>query len=148
MPGQGIAVELTQLVAELKRRRVIRALVGYGIAAFVVLQVAEPIIHGLRLPDQTMTYVVVTLALGFPLVVSLAWIFDVNAGVVERTPAAAGMQGPRLVVVLVAIGVIAAAPGLTYFFVWPGHLRPRGGSSAAQRTPSIAVLPFADMSAA
>jgi hypothetical protein len=30
------------LFAELQRRRVIRALVGYGIAAFAVLQIADP----------------------------------------------------------------------------------------------------------
>ena len=33
---------------ELKRRRVVRALVGYGIAAFAVLQIIEPIMHGLH----------------------------------------------------------------------------------------------------
>ena len=47
------------LVAELKRRRVFRALVGYGIAAFAVLQIVEPVMHGLRWPDAVLGYVVV-----------------------------------------------------------------------------------------
>jgi hypothetical protein len=38
---------LLPLFAELKRRRVFRALVGYGIAAFAVLQIIEPVMHGL-----------------------------------------------------------------------------------------------------
>jgi hypothetical protein len=38
------------LFAELKRRRVFRALGGYGIAAFSVLQIIEPIMHGLHCP--------------------------------------------------------------------------------------------------
>jgi len=40
-------VDPVSLFAELKRRRVIRALVGYGIAAFAVLQIVEPNMHGL-----------------------------------------------------------------------------------------------------
>src|SRR5437660_12703202 len=68
------------LIAELKRRRVFRALVGYGIAAFAVLQIVEPVMHGLRWPEVTLSYVVVALAIGFPVVVTLAWLFDVNAG--------------------------------------------------------------------
>ena len=39
--------EPVSLVAELQRRRVCRALVGYGIAAFAILQIIEPIMHGL-----------------------------------------------------------------------------------------------------
>jgi len=99
------------LVAELNRRRVFRALVGYGIAAFAILQVIEPVMHGLHWPDAVLSYVVVALAAGFPVVVTLAWVFDVNAGQIERTPPAS-VRGARLALLLVGIGVLAAAPGL------------------------------------
>jgi len=36
------------VLAELTRRRVFRALVAYGIAAFAILQVIEPVMHGLH----------------------------------------------------------------------------------------------------
>ena len=36
-------MELARWVSELKRRRVFRALVGYAIAAFAILQVIEPV---------------------------------------------------------------------------------------------------------
>src|SRR5438874_12589539 len=104
------------LFAELKRRRVFRALVGYGIAAFAVLQIVEPVMHGLRWPDTVLSYVVVALAVGFPIVVTLAWIFDVNQGRVERT--GGGPGGARLVLILAGIGALAAAPGLLWYFVW------------------------------
>ena len=135
------------LVAELQRRRVIRALVGYGIAAFAILQIIEPIMHGLHWPESVLSYVVVALAVGFPAVVALAWIFDVNAGRIEqRGPAApaTGLRGARLAVLLVGIGVLAAAPGVVWYFA----VRRVAGSSAASQNiaPSIAVLPFADMS--
>ena len=138
------------LVAELQRRRVFRALVGYGIGAFAVLQIVEPVMHGLHWPDEVLSYVVVALAVGFPIVVSLAWIFDVNAGRIERTGPAAGggPKGLRLGLLLVGIGVLAAAPGVIWYFAVRGHARsvPSSAAGTVAATPSIAVLPFADMS--
>ncbi len=128
------------LFAELKRRRVIRALVGYGLVSFAVLQIIEPVMHGLHWPEAVLSYVVVALAVGFPLLVGLAWIFDVNAGRIERTsPSAAKLRG--LPLVLAGIGLLAAAPGLLYYFV----LR-RPAPATAQLKPSIAVLPFVNLS--
>jgi hypothetical protein len=90
-------VEAGALISELKRRRVIRALVAYGIAAFAILQIIEPIMHGLHWSDEVLSYVVVALGVGFPIVVSLAWIFDVNEGRIERAvPGASGPKGTRL----------------------------------------------------
>ena len=99
-------VDAGALLAELKRRRVFRALVGYGIAAFAVLQIIEPLIHGLHWPDDVLSYVVVALAAGFPIVVALAWIFDVKAGRLELT-AAAAPQRAWLAPVLFGIGALA-----------------------------------------
>ena len=136
------------LVSEFRRRRVIRALVGYGIAAFAVLQIIEPIMHGLHWPESVLSYVVVALALGFPLVVVLAWIFDVNAGRVERTEpiaspsGAQGLRGVRLALVLVGVGLIAASPGLYYYLVVRGG-RP---APALGGSPSIAILPLTNLS--
>ena len=67
-------------LAELQRRRVFRVLVGYGVVAFAVLQVVEPIQHALGLSDAVLKIVVVLLGLGFPVAVVLGWAFDVNAG--------------------------------------------------------------------
>lgn len=133
------------LLAELNRRRVFRALVGYGIAAFAVLQVLEPVMHGLHWSEAVLSYSVVALALGFPLVVTLAWIFDVKGRGIERTaPAAtAGLKRVPLALVLTGIGVLAAAPGVLYYFVFRGPGQVRTVTPAA---PSIAVLPFVNMS--
>jgi len=130
------------LLDELKRRRVFRALVAYGIVAFAVLQITEPIMHGLRWPDAVLGYVVVALALGFPIVVGLAWIFDVSAGGIQRTApeaSATGPRGARLALLLIGIGLLAAAPGVTWYFFWRGRDR-------LLQAPSIAVLPFVNLS--
>ena len=112
-----------------------------------MLQVIEPVMHGFRWPDAVLSYVVVALAVGFPIVVTLAWIFDVNAGRLERTESAAtSLRGVQLVLVLIGIGALAAAPGL----IWNFFLRDRAPAQppavAGAAMPSIAVLPFVNMS--
>ncbi len=134
-------MDVAALVSELKRRRVFRALMGYGLAAFAVLQIVEPVMHGLHWPDQVLGYVLVALAAGFPIVVALAWIFDVNAGHIERTGVSPGApRGIRLAALLIGIGAIAAGPGIAWYFLT------RAPRASPQLPPSIAVLPFADMS--
>src|SRR5207244_12916141 len=125
----------SSLFAELKRRRVFRALVAYGIGAFAILQIIEPLMHGLHWPDAVLSYVVVALAAGFPIVVSLAWIFDVNAGRIERTPPAEGMRRGWLAPLLIGIGLLTAAPGLYYYLVV------RAPRAPAVTAAAIAVLP-------
>ena len=62
--------------------------------AFAVLQVYEPVMHGLHLPEWTLSFVVVVLGLGFPVTAALAWVFDLKATGIERTPPdAEGRQG-------------------------------------------------------
>ena len=145
----------------------VRALLGWGLFSFAVLQVVEPILHAYRLPEWTLTLVVSLLAAGFPVTVALAWVFDLTGkGVTRTVPAAgdggagAGPSGSRFVPLLLGLGLVAAAPGLVYFFVWPGTGRapavpvvppapvPPGASAAlaAPGAPSIAVLAFADLS--
>src|SRR5947208_9058091 len=133
-PRKGGTRVFVPLLAELKRRRVFRALIGYGIAAFAVLQIIEPIMHGLHWPESVLSYVVAALALGFPLVVTLAWIFDVNQGRIERTAPAQGPRGVRVAPVLVVIGLAAAAPGTLWYF----YLRGSHKSATQPTSASIA----------
>ena len=150
------------LISELKRRRVIRALVGYGIAAFAVLQIIEPVMHGLRWSDEVLSYVVVALAVGFPIVVSLAWIFDVKAGRIERTEPAASttrLSGASLALLLVGIGALAATPGMVWYFLLRSRPAVPSSDAALRRkldaappasdiraAPSIAALPLVNLS--
>ena len=72
----------------------------------------------------------------------------------DPSPASAGpgLTGPRLAGLLLALGLLAAGPGLVYFFVWPGAGRrvvhAPAGAPGAEVPPSIAVLAFADLSPA
>ncbi len=144
------------ILAELKRRRVFRALAGWGIVSFAVLQTVEPVVHAYHLPEWTLTAVVTLLAAGFPVTVVLAWVFDLTTKGITRTERAAG-DGPtaappsrtRVVLLVVGLGLLSAAPGLVYFFAWPGvawRRTPPSPAATAPGPPSIAVLPFANLS--
>ena len=73
---------------ELRRRRVVRVVIGYAIAAFVVLQVAELTHVPLGLPAWTYRLVLVLAIGGFPIAVVLAWAFDVTPDGIQRAAAA------------------------------------------------------------
>jgi serine/threonine-protein kinase len=142
---------LVPLLAEFKRRRVFRALIAYGIAAFAVLQISEPLLHALHLPEWTLTFMVVALGAGFPIVILLAWAFDVSPSGIERTASVladrkAGFEGVRLTLILVGIGLLAAAPGVTWHFVVRGGAQKLPERASPTGRPSLAVLPFVNMS--
>ena len=144
-------MDLHDLIAELKRRRVFRVLVGYGVVSFAVLQVVEPIQHALGLSDAALKLVVVLLAVGFPVSMVLGWAFDIEPAGIERTPPApsAALRGPRLVLLLGALGALLAAPGVIWVFMRASRpaVAPQTKLDApAPEAPSIAVLPLVNMS--
>jgi protein-disulfide isomerase len=128
-----VSEEPATLIEELQRRRVFRALVGYGVVAFAVLQIVEPVMHGLHWPDAVLTYVVVALAAGFPLVVAGTWLLDLGAAKQARSePARApALRGVRLALLLGAIGALAAAPGVVWLLLRRGaEAKPPGPAAA------------------
>jgi len=135
------ARSLFLFLEELRRRRVIRALVVYGALAFAILQVVEPVMHGLHLPESVLSVVVVFVGLGFPVTVGLAWAFDLTATGVERTPPASGAAGPgglrgaRLAALLTGLGLLVAAPGLAYHFTWGSGARRTEAPPTAPQNP-------------
>ena len=99
---------LSNLSRELKRRKVYPVLVAYALVAWILLQVGEITFAPLGLPDWVMTGLVVLVIFGFPVVVILSWVFDIEV----TEPIELASQVP----------------------------------STSTEPPSIAVLPFADMS--
>jgi serine/threonine-protein kinase len=134
------------LLAELKRRRVFRVLLGYGLFSFAVLQVIEPVLHAYHLPDWTLTAVVTALAVGFPVAVVLSWVFDLTAQGLVRTSAAPGTRpGRRALGLAVGAGLLAALLGLG-LFAWRQAGARRAADDGVPPQASIAVLPFSDLS--
>ena len=72
---------------ELKRRNVIRMAVLYAVAAWLILQVAEVLISLAALPDWLGRAVLAVLAIGFPIALILAWIYEITPKGIAKTSA-------------------------------------------------------------
>ncbi len=105
---------------ELKRRKVIRVVSAYAVAAFVILQLADMVGEPLHLPGWTIPFLIVLLSAGFILAVILSWAYDLGPGGVEKT-----------------------GPAKTK--VEQKHLFPPE-NDPTPKEKSIAVLPFVNMS--
>ncbi len=110
---------------DLGKRHVIKVGIAYLVIAWVVLQLADVIFPALGLPDWSITLALGLLAMGFPVALVLAWVFDVTPEGIQRTGEAEHDQN------------ITAAKKAVEPATAPGH---NGGQS-------IAVLPFPDFSA-
>ncbi|HET9031490.1 MAG TPA: tetratricopeptide repeat protein [Dokdonella sp.] len=136
---------------ELKRRRVVRAGITYAVVGWVVLQAAEVTFEPLNLPPWAMTWTVLGVVLGFPVVLVLSWFFDVSRRGITREHGVAGAAGAAFAVATVLLAVAGVAWWL-YGVYAPTQSRLADAStsadSAANMAPpnSIGVLPFNDLS--
>jgi len=151
-------------IEELKRRNVIRVSIAYAVVGWLVSQVAEFAIGTFGAPDWVLKIFVVFLMLGFPIVVIFAWAFEITPeGIkrerdVDRNQSISKHTGRKLDYTIIFVLVLA----LGYFvFDKVGELPGAAPATLAQANvqteppatgetvsvdPSIAVLPFTDMS--
>lgn len=134
------------IVSELRRRQVFRAAAWYGGFAWLAIEVADTVFPQFGLPDWSVRAVILAALLALPVVLLLAWSFDLSAAGLQRErPAAAStatrpaalLRMPSLWVAL-ALGV-----GLTLSAqqAWRKIVQP-----SPEDRPGIAVLPFVNLS--
>jgi len=73
-----------KFLSELRRRNVFQSAAVYAVAAWIVLQVGEVTFEPLHFPDWVMSLLVVLVIAGFPVVVVLAWFFDITRHGIRR----------------------------------------------------------------
>lgn len=149
-------------IAELKRRNVIRTAVAYLAAAWLLMQVFESLLPVFGWPDTAMRYVFAVLAVGFVPVLFAAWVFELtpdglirDSGETTRADPAANRRFDRIIIVILVLAVTLFAAHT--FIVDPARDAARieeaardarsGAFKQAFGDKSIAVLPFANMSA-
>jgi TolB-like protein/Tfp pilus assembly protein PilF len=144
--------------SELRRRNVVRVAVLYVVAGWVVLQAADLLFGVLDLPAWSTRLVLGMLALAFPIALIFSWVYELTPeGLkkqheVDRQESIVHETGRKL---NLAIGALAglAILGMVVDRTVPSDrrlatetpiVRPDPGMVSV--LPSIAVLPFADMS--
>lgn len=137
---------MTRTFADLRRRRVFRVGAAYGVAAWLIVEVSSVVLPALRMPEWTLTAVVIVALAGIPISLLLAWLYDLTSqGLVRTAPAGDDHQEVQRVarrgIDFVIIGVLLA---IIAYLVYRQDLLGLGG----QAEQSIAVLPFVDLSQA
>lgn len=108
-------MKVSSLLAELKRRHVLKVVGAYLVASWVVIEVSSTVLPELYFPDWVLRLIIGLAAAGLPVVVVVSWVFDLTKAGIVRTDAVP----------------VSGAP-----------LPP-----PPDRGPSVAVLPFANLSA-
>jgi TolB-like protein len=148
---------------ELKRRNVFRVGLAYLIAAWVLLQVTDVVGEILELPPWGGKLILLMLVVGFPLALIFAWAFEMTPeGIkrekdVDRSQSITQQTGRKLDRTIIAVLAVA----VTYLLVDKLYLQDVADqvqqdvakqelvakqAVAESQSPSIAVLPFVNMS--
>ena len=61
---------------ELKRRNVYRAAVAYGVVAWFLTQLTTQVFPFFEIPNAAIRFVVIALAVGFPIAMCLSWLYE------------------------------------------------------------------------
>jgi TolB-like protein/Tfp pilus assembly protein PilF len=129
---------------ELKRRNVYRAAVLYGMSAWLLAQITTQIFPFFNVPNSAVRFVIIALALGFPIAMVLAWAYELTPEGFVRTedvdPAMQRQWGRK--VDFVIIGVLLLVIAMLVYQRLP--FRTESGEAIPEK--SIAVLPFANFS--
>lgn len=120
---------------------------AYGTVVFVLLQSAEIILPALSYSEESLRPLLIASAVGFPIVLLLAWLYDLTPEGIVRTARDASTRG-RIVLPLKRLAAIGAVllvlAGVAAAVV---VLRPYAAEGAvAEDARVIAVMPFAGSS--
>jgi TolB-like protein len=141
-------VNPTKFLTELKRRNVYRAAVAYGVVAWFLTQLTTQVFPFFEIPNSAVRFVVIALAVGFPIAMLLAWVYEFTPQGVVRTedlkPAEArsAQRATGRVLDFIIIGVLLLVIAMLIVGRLPFYRQT--GESISQK--SIAVLPFENRS--
>src|SRR5262245_6077866 len=77
-------MNMGSLLAELKRRHVYRAAIAYGVAAWLLVQIATQVFPFFEIPNWVVRLVVLITILGFPVALIIAWAFEMTPEGIKR----------------------------------------------------------------
>ncbi len=140
--------KIARFWTELKRRKVVKVVIVYAGAAYVIIELVNNVAEPLRLPGWFSTMVILLLAIGFPIVAILSWIFDITPQGIEKTSKfeKSGNSGKSpasntwRIATYISIVIIVVLIGFNLF------RRPERVGKNETMEKSIAVLPFKNLS--
>ena len=139
-------MNLSNFLAELKRRNVYKVAIAYGVVAWLLIQIATQVFPFFEIPNWTVRLVVLLVVIGFPVAVIIAWAFELTPEGLKRTEVAdaAPTRGSRRRAWIYVV-IVAAAISVSLFFLGR-YTSSKQSEGAASPEKSIAVLPFDNLS--
>lgn len=137
------------LVADLRRRRVLRAGAVYVVAAWIAVQVGAITFSALYFPDWALTVLVVVAVVGFPVTLAAAWAFDLTPEGIRRTEAAGGPDSPPAAspaVRATLFGLVLLVSAGGGWLAWTVWLQPAATGSSPDEAAATGALPALDPS--
>ncbi len=138
---------LTQFFSELKRRNVFRAGVGYLILAWLVMQIADVLLDAFESPSWIIQSIVVALAIGFPVTLVLAWVYEITTTGFKRTEdveigeSITELTGRKIDFIVIGILTVALTMFAFDKFIYESADVQRG-TGPGEHEISIGVFPF------
>jgi len=148
------------LINELRQRNVLKVALGYLITSWLVAQVSDLVLESFDAPDWAMRYLLIALAVGFPIALIISWVFEITPkGVVlesqvDRTVKISHESGRRLdFSILLILSIVIIFMGLERF-VFSDRVESKaepsaekvatGNESQATDEPSSSVITESD----
>ncbi|MFB3110613.1 MAG: hypothetical protein ACE10G_01140, partial [Gemmatimonadales bacterium] len=135
--------------AELRRRNVFRVAAAYAVVGWLIIQVVSALSSPLNLPEWFEAVTVTLLAIGFPIALLFAWAFDLTPDgirLTQRDDAATKESGGNKLDYALIGGLLVVAAVTLWGQLPTASVNDLTQSFEVEEAPSIAVLPFADMS--
>lgn len=79
------ARKVARFFKEVWRRNVFHVAIPYGIGSWLLIQIADTILPAFDTPPWVFRAMLITLAVGFPIAIIIAWIFDISPKGLIRT---------------------------------------------------------------
>jgi len=133
-----------RFLSELRQRRVLRSAVAYAVIAAAAVEFTDIVTPALGLPEGLLRGVIIISLAGFPVIIVLAWFYDLtSSGVVRGASSPVPSQSRRAQAIsIMLIGVLGIAVAyLSYRLYWETQ-----DEAGLDRGMSIAVLPFESIS--
>jgi TolB-like protein/tetratricopeptide (TPR) repeat protein len=142
---------VTNYFHELKRRNVLRVGAAYAVVGWFVIEVVDTIAPRMAMPEWVPGFFIIAVLIGFPVVLLIAWAFEMTPEGLKRTAevdikdSITATTGQKINYVIIA--ALAAVVLFQQFAPSLSVIAPFSTDADDEKPITIAVLPFADLSA-
>ena len=134
--------------AELKRRHVYRAAIAYGVAAWLMVQIATQVLPFFEIPNWIVRLIVLTTILGFPIALTIAWAFEMTPEGLRRDDEIRPNEyiprwsTRRFLALIISVAILAAGVPLVHLSRSKPIFLSRVTDASTRSQKSVAVLPL------